>query len=420
VRCVSIENDGKWYNALCMIHAFPNEIRHNQEKSRLYKRAHLLEAWLKPEELPIFIKQIPQRIIRIDGEEITLGQTTQFREYEYLPSNNDYSSYPGSLYRAQQFEGLPSLHDPLLAYDLTFYPNAYEAIRHWGGIRDFHGGSDARIGSVFVFLPECRVRFESLIYNGNALNLSIKLTEPVIAGLRIKGAWQYAGVSTSFEKPVTSPTLSIDLPLEAEALEIHLIGPDETIYDYRRETRFWTTGHDRILQTVKEEPGEAAVRDARKLGEGEMVEFKPFLRFGDSKQDELIRTTIAFANTKGGRIFIGIDDDCGISGIEKGLYKEAHRHQRSPEQGLENYIGQLRQTIAGALNKTLSLEIVPIKMEGDILLLIEVPEGDRKPYAHVRTNAIYIRRGANNVVPDPDFELPQLLKSTKREQEGTN
>ena len=40
-----------------------------------------------------------------------------------------------------------------------------------------------------------------------------------------------------------------------------------------------------------------------KLGESQTAEFK------NSFQKEVIKTVVAFANTKGGKIFIGVDDN---------------------------------------------------------------------------------------------------------------
>ena len=52
-----------------------------------------------------------------------------------------------------------------------------------------------------------------------------------------------------------------------------------------------------------------------------------------------------------------------------------------------------------------------VKMiDGHTVIMLAVPEGDLKPYAHVTSNTIYIRRGANNVIPHPDHDLPQLLR----------
>jgi len=418
VRCVAIASNSRWKNALCIIHAFPRNILPPEEKSSRYMELHLLEAWLKPEELPSLLEQLISQTIIIDGEPISLDQTTRFQEWEYLPGNNDYSTYPGVLYQTTRSSGAEGrFGDPLLAYNLPFYPNAYEAIRHWSAIKRFHGHADARIGCLLLFLPECRARFKNFNYRDNVLEISIEAGEPPVSGLRIKGAWQELGLSTSFNDPAASAEVSIDVPSQAEAFEIYLVGPDETVYDFRRETRFWTIGLDRILQTARGgESDEATVREAVQRGEGESLEFKPYIAPDDRKQQELIDTTVAFANTRGGSIFIGIDNYCAIAGIETeiGRAKPVRTRELSLEAAIERYVGQLRQTIVGALNRSPRLEFTVIKIDGHIVVLIRVPEGDGKPYFSLQNRIVYIRRGANNVAADPDYELPAILRSTHR------
>jgi len=64
------------------------------------------------------------------------------------------------------------------------------------------------------------------------------------------------------------------------------------------------------------------IEDVRSLayrGEGKFVEFKRKVEY----PEKIIREMVAFANTKGGHLFIGIDDDGSMPGIrdaEEGIY----------------------------------------------------------------------------------------------------
>lgn len=66
-------------------------------------------------------------------------------------------------------------------------------------------------------------------------------------------------------------------------------------------------------------------------GESETVEFK--LSF----QKEVIESIVAFANAKGGKVFIGVDDSGRIVGLE--LTKES----------LQNWINQIKQNTSPAI-----------------------------------------------------------------------
>lgn len=409
VQCVSVDADGTFQNVLCMIRAYPSEGHPEKKISCRYSRVHLLEEWMSLNDLVNALDQIQKSVIKVDGESVSLGPNAQFNEWEFLPSDNEYSSLPGCLYCSNRGQppAIPH-HDPLLSYELPFYPNPYLAMREWCGLTKFHGGSDPRIGTIGIFLPECRVRFKNLVITGDRLCVSIHGSE--ITELKIKGGWEYQGGYKPFELPVTAGEMRIEPHGQVEGFEVYLLGADGTLYDFHRETRFWVLGQDRVLGSL---PGTgtdpAVVQKALERGEGETVEFKTFIKQGDSKQNELVETAIAFANTKGGMILLGVNNHCFVEGVEKELGKEAHRQNRKLEEELNNYIGWLKQAIGGKLNRTLPIEVLSVTVEQHVVVMIRVPEGDQKPYANIQANTIYIRRGANNVVPHPDLELPQLL-----------
>ncbi|MBA7532340.1 hypothetical protein ES705_24566 [subsurface metagenome] len=94
-----------------------------------------------------------------------------------------------------------------------------------------------------------------------------------------------------------------------------------------------------------------------KTGENETVEFKR------SFNDQVIETVVAFSNTKGGIILIGVDDHGNIQGVKVG--KET-----------------IQQIINEIKNKTipyLSPDLEWIKIEGKQVLLIKVQEYPIKP-----------------------------------------
>ena len=48
------------------------------------------------------------------------------------------------------------------------------------------------------------------------------------------------------------------------------------------------------------------------LRQGEQIEFKEYIKLGDKKETELVNVIVAFANTKGGTIYVGVDDVCDL------------------------------------------------------------------------------------------------------------
>ncbi len=96
-------------------------------------------------------------------------------------------------------------------------------------------------------------------------------------------------------------------------------------------------------------------------GESDKVEFKESL----AEIKEILKTIVAFANTKGGVILIGVKDDGTVKGIKVG--------RRS--------INKLLNEIKNKIKPLILPKIEIIKIEGKDVILIEVSEGINKPFS---------------------------------------
>ena len=105
-----------------------------------------------------------------------------------------------------------------------------------------------------------------------------------------------------------------------------------------------------------------------KQGEGQFIEFKENF---DSKH--LAKEIVAFANSQGGKIFLGISDDCNFNGIE-----------------INNKIKSEIQDIARKCGPSIKIKIGVF----DNVLIVEVEEGVNKPYAC--SQGFYLRSGASS------------------------
>lgn len=412
IRCVSVESGNEWHNAICVIDLLEKNQPPQQKQSLRYPRIHLLEERI---ETVAFIEgildAISKGIICVDRESVTMNVRARFNEWDFVPSDNNFSKYPGYLYKTPYIQ-LPqgTHHVPLLAYDLPFYPNAYFAIRDWMDFKQFHMEQDASLGAIYVFVPERRAYFQKLSIEQKTLKVSVVNNHA--QELRLKGAWERSNGCVQFDHLVVETNLMISVPDQVEGWELYLLGKDGTVYDFHRETKLWTLGQERVLGVA---PGGeehlVIVQKAIQQGEGETTEFKPYIKERGSKFNELVKSVIAFANTKGGALIVGISDDCVAEGVEREVKQEASKNSSTPETQLERYIGWLRQNIVGELNRNIDLSVSPVVIDGHTVVLISIPEGAQKPYANVKTNSIYIRRGANNVVPHPDHELPDIVRN---------
>ena len=119
--------------------------------------------------------------------------------------------------------------------------------------------------------------------------------------------------------------------------------------------------------------------------EGQFVEFK------ESPSDSLAREMVAFANSEGGRIYLGVTDQKRVKGIT-----------------INNKLLSQIQDVARHCDPSISIELAPFKHQGHDLLLIKVSEGKKKPYGC--SAGYFLRTGPNSQKLNRD-ELVEFVQS---------
>ncbi len=117
------------------------------------------------------------------------------------------------------------------------------------------------------------------------------------------------------------------------------------------------------------------------LGEGPHLEFKRRV----PRSERIVKEIVAFANTQGGRLLLGVDDDGTILGVRDAAEEEFALKQALDEH-CDPMVPHRSQRIA-------------ITKKRDVILL-HVPESADKPHAVVNpdgTRAVYQRIGENSV-----------------------
>lgn len=128
--------------------------------------------------------------------------------------------------------------------------------------------------------------------------------------------------------------------------------------------------------------------------ESETVEF-----VAEPEIEPLARTATAFLNGRGGIILVGFSDDAEMAGLPG-----------APEAVAE----QLRQGLANAIRPPEWLQVTPVRNEGRTALLVEVPEGSRKPY--LTSGRVFIRKDAEDVEAKPGDISRMIAHRTNAEE----
>jgi hypothetical protein len=299
----------------------------------------------------------------------------------------------------------------LLRAGRPYYPDIWAAIRDWCTPEDLRPGVDGRVGWLTIRLPECRAQLAETRHENGILSITVTGSHTSLKGAVLKGAYWRADEIGQFEHEVLVDKPSeVPVPHDAHGLELFVLSPNGEILDSHVEATNRQPLRPRVLRWASHH-GLEAVRHALQTGEGVHAEFKPFVTPRDKKEREILETIVAFANTAGGLLVIGISDRCTVVGVERELHAVVEKSGRSIDEGVDDYIGELRKRVADALNRSVPLQIVPVEIDGHTVVAVFVPRGAETPYCLREGNEIRVRRGANNVKPDPDLELPLLVRS---------
>ena len=126
-------------------------------------------------------------------------------------------------------------------------------------------------------------------------------------------------------------------------------------------------------------------------GEGQQIEFKENI---PSKVRELSEEVCAFANASGGFIFIGI----------------TNKNEFSKGFSIDNSKRSSIQDSLSSIQPELESEFYPLNVTDHPIWVIEVPEGNEKPY--FVSGSVYVRNGANSQKLRKPSDVRQFFEDT--------
>ncbi|MBP2027234.1 ATP-dependent DNA helicase RecG [Acetoanaerobium pronyense] len=116
---------------------------------------------------------------------------------------------------------------------------------------------------------------------------------------------------------------------------------------------------------------------------------------------DILKTVVAFANTSGGKIYIGIDDEGKVLGVER----------------LDTDILKLSNSIRDSIKPDITLftSIFVEKIDSKDVIVVDVQKGASSPYyladKGLRPSGVYVRHGASSV-PATDAAILKMIRDT--------
>lgn len=132
--------------------------------------------------------------------------------------------------------------------------------------------------------------------------------------------------------------------------------------------------------------------------ESETVELKEVV------VDDIKKEVIAFANCRGGKIYVGVDDEGEIIGVE------------DEDAAIQQISNMIRDNIKPDV--TMFVHYKTLDIIGSKIIEIDVQMGTNRPYyiakKGLRPEGVYVRQG-NSAVPATDTAIRQMIKETDGE-----
>jgi len=311
------------------------------------------------------------------------GERTLNWTESLIPSHLSNHQFPIRRFSARLSSDVECRECKLVAHGMTFHASAFEYVKEFLGLDRFHGSSDGKRGELCIDIADQRGH---LVLSNEEVRYYCKATDTLAVVGEIDG--DPVNLSSSQDRYIFEQEKVSDV-------ELWLVTDSDEIVDYRssseREYRYGSqtnnSGLIKLLQIIT-------------AGESEYCEFKQYIDLVSKKNNkawELDKTVCAFSNHQGGKLFVGVDDDTRIVGINEGCQQH---YQCAPNEGAECYQKAVIKRLQESLNKNQCFSTYLIEHDGLFILVIDVHKANGLNYLLTKKEA-YIRRGASSAQLTP-------------------
>jgi hypothetical protein len=287
---------------------------------------------------------------------------------------SEITKWPGKVFTIEIKKGQGNgPGDVLLKLGNPIYTSTTAALREWIGKKHYNHDFHFRY-KIGMILPDYTARMKSIKLHSDTVNIQLEKGDIKFKDLILKYYFTNEKENVQKEKKISKSELSIPLKITPTIIYLYLINKiiDEKIdwreihLDYDKEYKF----------PIEQEP--ETLKYLLESGEGPYIEFKHHFQKGR----EFLESVAAFANTNGGRIFVGVDDNGNVIDIKGSC---------------ENLINSIQESIKDGIEPSLTnVNVKSAEIDGKTFVIIEIAEGDDKPYMLMDGGIIYIRAGATD------------------------
>jgi hypothetical protein len=305
-------------------------------------------------------------------------------------------------------------HDPLVRTGLPPHSKAIDGAAEWVWARTKDPYSpSAHEGEVTVVVPDTRGRITEATWRRTSLQVAVELgvsADDVEVQCRVETV---TGPQVLEGKRPGDSCVEWDVLPTTTRADVFLVHRAAGLL---AAANFTNTGGRTSTNPETLSAEEQASLDIL-AGETDVIEFKPFFR-EPNKRLEIAEVIIAFANSKGGRLYIGVDDrgrPQGDNALADAVGGKKHAN--------EYPLAELRTRLQEELSKLMREIVKPVPaitttwltIGGQSVLVATIEPGTDRPYS-THDNLIYVRKGATCRPPEPKSELRQLFPDLRRDR----
>jgi len=369
----------------------PSELEYNYEELIMIRKyisfSDLLDLLGRAEDGEEFKINSKSFVIHVQGSQISYV----FSESHLMYTKSRYPMFCYNLKFTTETDGyLPNT--PLTGIGCPPYPNSDKAITHlFNCIIPQYNHIERQF---IIILPQFTARIKSVKLFDKKTEIQIDSKNLSLDKLQI----QY--YVTGNDYTITEPAKRIDsnsfiIETKSKPLMILVVLTDlsEKIIDKKEINTEFMFGDSNVEVDIPD----YTLKEMILQGEGKNLEFKSQLK----EPARFVRSVVAFANTKGGRIILGVNEN-------NGHYISVTDPEKSKET-IMNFIAQYCDP---------KIDVTFRYSEELKVLVIEIPEGNQKPY-FLANEGIFVRHGATNRQITKS-ELEELQKNNSHDGDSSS
>ncbi|MBN2313581.1 MAG: ATP-binding protein [Sedimentisphaerales bacterium] len=392
-----------------------------------------LERWLEPVDQ--FLSRIRESLASKQYSTLSDGDLSISVTGQIHSPRSEFDRGFGIDWPLSNFEvclnnkGRANTMSPLVTVAHPLFTSIGDAINHVFDMNYPDGQASWCNGYFMILVPHFLGKFTRIYLEEGKGTVSIERKVPSCLYLKgaIRNDQERQRISTKLPADVNETTF--DLSLRPENGTFFLLSNEDSIVDSFEIQNFRPYRSLDILSWSEAfDPTYLSDIERIRSGENETTEFKEIVNPWDSsKLNEVMKAAAAFANTKGGVIYIGVTDECLPAGfgkpdekksLDKSIKKVLDRLQKEFEtknlqELASRYAAEIRKRILENIEPQLACKVEIIKIASQLILRIDIPQGNGPPYQLKSEDGFRIRAGAQSRKARSD-ELPALFNKESK------